>query len=727
MADLLQIRRGTEAERAAMSANDPAPGEPIYTTDTKKFYIGDSAGTAGGVEVAGGAGSGDVVGPTGAVDGNLASFNTATGKLIKDTGIAAADVSAKAAATDLNTSHRTGDGSDHTDVAANTAAAALNTTHRGSDGKDHSDVVLNNTHRTSDGSDHANVAANTAKLAGIEAGAEVNNISDVNATDLTDAGDSALHYHATDRARANHTGTQAASTISDFDTEVSNNAAVAANTAKVTNATHTGDVTGSDALTIAAGAVDIAHMSATGTPDGTTYLRGDNTWSTVAGSGDVSKVGTPVDNQVGVWTGDGTIEGTAGLTYDGAALNITGNVTLTGTVDGIDIATDVAANTSKLAGIDAGATDDQTGAEIKAAYEAEADTNAFTDADHTKLDGIAAGATVDQNTFTSVTADTGSVSASSPTSSFKIEGSTGVDTSTAIGSRVLVALEDTIVTPGSYDNASITVDQQGRLTAASSASNTAVLAATTASFTTADETKLDGLVSNVTTDLSEGTATETTVDVNSSDGTNATLVSASTSRAGLLTKAKFDEIVANTAKTSNATHTGDVTGSTVLTIGALKVATGMVQDDAITYAKMQNVSATDRLLGRDTAGAGVVEELTPAAVTTMLGLKESIQIQIELTVGEEIQYVAPFDMTITGWTMLLDVSGSAAIDVWKDTYANHPPTDADSLLTPSVTTAAKNQATSLSHTVTAGDCIIFHVDSVTTATLATLALTGVRT
>ena len=34
-------------------------------------------------------------------------------------------------------------------------------------------------------------------------------------------------------ARANHTGTQAASTISDFDTEVSNNTAVALNTAKV--------------------------------------------------------------------------------------------------------------------------------------------------------------------------------------------------------------------------------------------------------------------------------------------------------------------------------------------------------------------------------------------------------------------------------------------------------------------------------------------------------------
>ena len=49
---------------------------------------------------------------------------------------------------------------------------------------------------------------------------------------------------------------------------------------------------------------------------------------------------------------------------------------------------------TKLAGIDAGATDDQTGAEIKAAYIGEA--KAFTDAQYDKLDSIVAGATADQ-------------------------------------------------------------------------------------------------------------------------------------------------------------------------------------------------------------------------------------------------------------------------------------------------------------------------------------------
>ncbi|MGB1651257.1 MAG: beta strand repeat-containing protein, partial [Acidimicrobiales bacterium] len=54
------------------------------------------------------------------------------------------------------------------------------------------------------------------------------------------------------------------------------------------------------------------------------------------------------------------------------------------------------ADHSKLDGIEAGATTDQTDAEIRAAVAAASDSNVFTDADHSKLDGIEAGATTDQ-------------------------------------------------------------------------------------------------------------------------------------------------------------------------------------------------------------------------------------------------------------------------------------------------------------------------------------------
>lgn len=80
-------------------------------------------------------------------------------------------------------------------------------------------------------------------------------------------------------------------------------------------------------------------------------------------------------------------------TFDGVALSVTGNITVGGTVDGRDVATDG----SKLDGIETGATADQSDAEIKTAYENNSDTNAFTDALLSKLNGIEAGATADQS------------------------------------------------------------------------------------------------------------------------------------------------------------------------------------------------------------------------------------------------------------------------------------------------------------------------------------------
>ena len=55
-----------------------------------------------------------------------------------------------------------------------------------------------------------------------------------------------------------------------------------------------------------------------------------------------------------------------------------------------------ASDFSKLAGIDTGAKDDQTAAEIRALVESATDSNVFTDADHSKLNGIDTGAKDDQ-------------------------------------------------------------------------------------------------------------------------------------------------------------------------------------------------------------------------------------------------------------------------------------------------------------------------------------------
>ena len=56
----------------------------------------------------------------------------------------------------------------------------------------------------------------------------------------------------------------------------------------------------------------------------------------IPSGGDVSKVGTPVDNQLGVWTGDGTIEGTSALQFNGSTFTMDlggGDFRLTGKVE----------------------------------------------------------------------------------------------------------------------------------------------------------------------------------------------------------------------------------------------------------------------------------------------------------------------------------------------------------------------------------------------------------
>tara|TARA_X000001036_G_scaffold257380_1_gene239354 strand:+ start:2602 stop:4230 length:1629 start_codon:yes stop_codon:yes gene_type:complete len=76
-----------------------------------------------------------------------------------------------------------------------------------------------------------------------------------------------------------------------------------------------------------------------------------------------------------------------------AGIDVTGNITATGTIDGRD----VAADGTKLDGIESSATADQTAAEIRTLVESASDSNVFTDADHTKLNGIEASATADQS------------------------------------------------------------------------------------------------------------------------------------------------------------------------------------------------------------------------------------------------------------------------------------------------------------------------------------------
>lgn len=88
-----------------------------------------------------------------------------------------------------------------------------------------------------------------------------------------------------------------------------------------------------------------------------------------------------------------------------------------------------------------------------------------------------------------------------------------------------------------------------------------------------------------------------------------------------------------------------------------------IDNDVVTYAKMQNISATDRLLGRDTAAAGDTEELTVGGGLEFTG---SGGIQRSALTGD-CTASAGSNTTALGSGVIVnaDVNASAAIDASK--------------------------------------------------------------
>lgn len=104
-----------------------------------------------------------------------------------------------------------------------------------------------------------------------------------------------------------------------------------------------------------------------------------------------------------------------------------------------------------------------------------------------------------------------------------------------------------------------------------------------------------------------------------------------------------------------------------------------------------------------------------------------------ITTGEKGHLEIPFACTINRVTMMADQSGSIVVDIWKDTYANFPPTDADSITAsapPTISSAQKSQDDTLTGwttAISADDILAFNVDSCTTITRVTISLQVTRT
>lgn len=82
----------------------------------------------------------------------------------------------------------------------------------------------------------------------------------------------------------------------------------------------------------------------------------------------------------------------------------------------------------------------------------------------------------------------------------------------------------------------------------------------------------------------------------------------------------------------------------------------------------------------------------------------------------------PYAGTISGWTIVSDVSGSAVIDVWSGSYSTYPLSVSNTITgadKPTLSSQQKNQNLTLSAWTTSlslGDFVCFNVDSATTVT-----------
>jgi hypothetical protein len=111
------------------------------------------------------------------------------------------------------------------------------------------------------------------------------------------------------------------------------------------------------------------------------------------------------------------------------------------------------------------------------------------------------------------------------------------------------------------------------------------------------------------------------------------------------------------------------------------------------------------------------------------GMKDSSGTRQVLQVGTTVYGLSvPYSGTITAARILADQVGSLVVSVWKDTYANYPPTSGDNIAAsapPTLSSALTSYDTTLTgwnKTVAAGDVFRIAITSASTVTWAEITL-----
>ena len=275
---------------------------------------------------------------------------------------------------------------------------------------------------------------------------------------------------------------------------------------------------------------------------------------------------------------------------------------------------------------EAAATADQTDAEIRTAVEAASDSNVFTDADHSKLNGIEASATADQTksdidglAITTVgTLDTGNataiVDAASLTAAGKVELATTSETTTGTSTTLAVtpagvqaAIDDLVESaPGAMNTlnelaAAINDDASFSTTVTNNLAAKAPIASPTFTGTIAIPN-----ISNLETAVAANTAKSTNVSTNlgvsasgsaftvtSSDGTNASLTLADTDNWGVMSDEMFDKLDGIEASATADQTKSDINGLAITTVGAIDSGSWTATDIAVSHGGTGASSASD--------------------------------------------------------------------------------------------------------------------------------------
>jgi hypothetical protein len=489
-------------------------------------------------------------------------------------------------------------------------------------------------------------------------------------------------------ARSNHTGTQVASTISDFDTEVANNTAVTANTAKITYcstaSTKLATIETSATIDQTDAEIRTAVESAT---DSNVFSDADHTkLNAIEASATADQSNAEIKAAVEAATDSNTFTDADHSKLDAIEASATADQT------GAQIKTLYEGETnaftdalfSKLGAIEASATADQSNAEIRTAVEAATDSNVFADADHTKLDAIEASATADQtngeiktayeanactNALTcalsaEITANTAKISYCS-TASTKlgtIEGSATADQSNG---EIKTAYEANSDTNALTDALSAEITANTAKTGISSGQASAITANTAKiSYCSTASTKLGTI---------EGSAT--------ADQSNAEIKTAYEANActNALTCALSGEITANTAKISycstastklatiascanNYTHStnANLTGEVTSSGNSTTIASDIVDEDNL---KISNAGTNGYFLSKQSGDTGGLTWATvPAGYSAP-------------TIGSTSIASGSTNATITGLILTNPALGASYLDITKMSAPANPSAD----------------------------------------------------